>query len=36
VIGLAAEYAGLPIDDEKLADVHAAIRHEAGGPKEIC
>jgi hypothetical protein len=34
VIGLAAEYAGLPIDEEKLADVCAAIRHEAGGPKE--
>ena len=34
VIGLAAEHAGLPIDDEKLAGVYAAIRHQAGGPKE--
>ena len=34
VIGLAAECAGLPIDDEELAGVYAAVRHEAGGPKE--
>jgi hypothetical protein len=34
VIGLAAEYAGLHIDDEKLAGVYAAIQHDAGGPKE--
>jgi hypothetical protein len=34
VIGLAAAYAGWPIDYEALTDIAAAIQHEGEGPKD--